>query len=109
MKSHEIRRHAAWARVELGMSPAEFYDLSPADFMLLVEAWSQRERRLDIRVAQLRLTCAAAMGATGPGGDALTLEDFLPPEPGADSDDNLLEQFNQGLPPQWRDQSAIST
>lgn len=94
------------------MPKAEFLGLTPVELMALLKAWEARERRLDVRVALLRLTVGQAMGAKAADGGDLELRHFLPDtEPEEYDDDTIYQQFLNSIPSKWhpQDQSEDST
>jgi hypothetical protein len=48
-----MREQRAWARVELGMHAEEFGRLNLAELFALIEVWTKREQRQDLRAARI--------------------------------------------------------
>lgn len=92
----DIDHMAAWARVELGMSRAEFNLLLPSEFALVYRKWHEREARFVERQAQLCYVVAVSSGATLKDNKPIPV-DFFHPEYAAKQKrkrrPKLLDQF----------------
>lgn len=100
-----IEKLQAWARVNLGMLPGEFLALTPCEFFPLIDAWTARDRRERILVAQVCLTIASASGAKTSSGEPLSLSYFLGEKPTAKVKGkrrSLKQQFIDSLPAHYR-------
>ena len=83
--SAEIDKCWAFARVNLpGLSDAEFWRLTPREFVLLREEWERKERNSAINVAALMATICNASGSYY---RSFSVNDFMPPEPGSEGPD----------------------
>lgn len=63
----QLQPYIAFAFVEFGMSESDFLRQTPNEWMLIMEAWRNRERRTDRRVARL---CSVFVGGSE--------DDFMP-------------------------------
>ena len=82
MTQDDVAKSAAWARVELGMTRAEFDLITPAELHNYIEAWKRKEYREEVRLGKLRHTIAASAGSTDAEGNSLPLDYFIPLAPG---------------------------
>lgn len=78
----------AWARVELGLTAAEYLDLTPREFDALVGAWRRKETRKLTQAADLK-AFLANIYCKKEDGTPFTAADFLPQEP-MTSDDVMV-------------------
>ena len=53
-----LRKRALWARVNLGISPREFFGYTPAEIHQLEKLWREKELREEHRTARLQATMA---------------------------------------------------
>lgn len=104
-RKNDVATLRAWARVELGMSRAEFDSHTPAEFDVVFRFWKARERRADIRIARLCYTLAQTSGAKHEDGSPLTIDDFLPGKKRREK--SLFEQFVQAVGKEriWQDKA----
>ncbi len=94
-----IRNSWPWARVNLGLTKAEFGALTPAEWDAMLEVWMERERARVERENRLVARLCLAVNLTiprSPGSQVPTEDDFMPkvvnPDDEGGPDDESLKQ-----------------
>lgn len=69
---------AEFARQELGIMPADFWDMTPYEFDVAMAIWDEKNRLQTWKMAAHEMTLAAIFGFSKKGGVPLLITDFLP-------------------------------
>ena len=90
----------AFARVELGISAAEWLDLTPLEWTALNEAWKQKQKREMQQAAAMKAHLANLLSSREDG-RPWTVGDFMPqPAPeisGPDEADRIMKGFRRAF------------
>lgn len=74
-RNDKIEDLLAFAVVELGLSPDEFYELTPSQYHKMLKFWRKKQQREDDRVGRLCLVIASLLSKSK---KKLRMSDFTP-------------------------------